>query len=140
MSVPSTASDFLPLLRESGLVDEARLSAFLERLGPKAPAEPAPLADLMIREGLLTRFQSEQLLQGKKPAVDKKAPDGTPFIAETPVVVTTDNMQQVFDDGNANASTVLGDDRVWYQQLRGLAHAAIPAPGFSPGTCSAWRA
>src|SRR4051795_1826173 len=48
----------------------------------------------------------QQLLQGQKPAVDKKAPDGTPFIAETPTVVTTKNMQQVFDDGNAKVSDV----------------------------------
>src|SRR4051812_7440137 len=48
----------------------------------------------------------EQLLQGQKPSVDKKAPDGTPFIAETPTVVTKKNMQQVFDDGNAKISDV----------------------------------
>jgi len=48
----------------------------------------------------------QQLLQGQKPSVDKKAPDGTPFIAETPTVVTVKNMQQVFDDGNAKVSDV----------------------------------
>jgi D-xylose transport system substrate-binding protein len=48
----------------------------------------------------------QQLLQGQKPTVDKKAPDGTPFIAETPTVVTVKNMQQVFDDGNAKISDV----------------------------------
>jgi D-xylose transport system substrate-binding protein len=48
----------------------------------------------------------QQLLQGKKPTVDKKAPDGTPFIAETPTIVTTKNMQQVFDDGNAKVTDV----------------------------------
>jgi D-xylose transport system substrate-binding protein len=48
----------------------------------------------------------QQLLQGKKPTVDKKAPDGTPFIAETPSIVTTKNMQQVFDDGNAKVTDV----------------------------------
>ena len=48
----------------------------------------------------------QQLLKGQKPTVDKKAPDGTPFIAETPSIVTTKNMQQVFDDGNAKVTDV----------------------------------
>ena len=48
----------------------------------------------------------QQLLKGQKPTVDKKAPDGTPFIAETPTIVTTKNMQQVFDDGNAKVTDV----------------------------------
>jgi len=48
----------------------------------------------------------QQLLKGQKPAVSKKAPDGTPFIAETPSIVTTKNMQQVFDDGNAKVTDV----------------------------------
>jgi D-xylose transport system substrate-binding protein len=47
-----------------------------------------------------------QLLNGQKPTVDKKAADGTPFIAETPVVVTKTNMETVFTDGNAKASDV----------------------------------
>ena len=49
---------------------------------------------------------AKQLLSGNKPSVSKKAPDGTPFIAETPVVVTKKNMEQVFTDGNAKASDV----------------------------------
>ncbi|WP_196807331.1 sugar ABC transporter substrate-binding protein [Candidatus Solirubrobacter pratensis] len=49
---------------------------------------------------------AKKLAAGEKPTIDKKAPDGTPFIAETPIVVTTDNMQKVFDDGNAKASDV----------------------------------
>ena len=35
-----------------------------------------------------------------------KAPDGTPFIPQTPIVVTAENMQVVFDDGNAKISEV----------------------------------
>jgi D-xylose transport system substrate-binding protein len=58
------------------------------------------------REAAATVKLGEQLLQGQKPTIDKKAPDGTPFIAETPLVVTSKNMQQVFDDGNAKASDV----------------------------------
>jgi D-xylose transport system substrate-binding protein len=57
-------------------------------------------------EAAATVKLGQQLLNGEKPTVDKKAPDGTPFIAETPVVVTAKNMQQVFDDGNAKVSDV----------------------------------
>jgi D-xylose transport system substrate-binding protein len=57
-------------------------------------------------EAAATVKLGQQLLQGQKPAIDKKAPDGTPFIAETPTVVTSKNMQQVFDDGNAKIGDV----------------------------------
>src|SRR4051794_4835565 len=48
----------------------------------------------------------KQLLSGNKPDITKKAPDGTPFIAEPPTIVTTKNMEQVFTDGNAKATDV----------------------------------
>jgi len=57
-------------------------------------------------EAAATVKLGKQLLAGQKPEVAKKAPDGTPFIAETPKVVTKDNMEQVFTDGNAKASDV----------------------------------
>jgi D-xylose transport system substrate-binding protein len=57
-------------------------------------------------EAAATVKLGKQLLAGQKPTVSKKAPDGTPFIAETPKVVTKDNMEQVFTDGNAKASDV----------------------------------
>jgi D-xylose transport system substrate-binding protein len=47
-----------------------------------------------------------QLANGETPEVTEKAPDGTPFIPQTPIVVTPDNMQQVFDDGNAKIADV----------------------------------
>ena len=37
---------------------------------------------------------------------DKTAADGTPFIPQTPTVVTAENMQIVFDDGNAKIAEV----------------------------------
>src|SRR3954451_19338031 len=49
---------------------------------------------------------AKQLAAGKKPQIDKKAVDGTPFIALDPVVVNAENMQKVFDDGNAKISDV----------------------------------
>jgi serine/threonine protein kinase len=66
MAAPSTANDFLPLVRDSGLIEEARLQGFLNRLGAEALArEPSQLAELLVRYGLLTNFQVQQLLQGK---------------------------------------------------------------------------
>jgi D-xylose transport system substrate-binding protein len=47
-----------------------------------------------------------QLANGETPEVTEKAPDGTPFIPQTPIVVTPENMQQVFDDGNAKVADV----------------------------------
>jgi len=49
---------------------------------------------------------AKQLVAGQKPTIDKKAPDGTPFIEQTPVVVNADTMQIVFKDGNAKISDV----------------------------------
>jgi D-xylose transport system substrate-binding protein len=47
-----------------------------------------------------------KLANGEKPTVSDKAPDGTPFIPQTPTVVTADNMDVVFKDGNAKVSDV----------------------------------
>lgn len=49
---------------------------------------------------------AQQLVAGEKPTTEKTAPDGTPFIAMEPVVVNVDNMQQVFDDGNASIEEI----------------------------------
>src|SRR5205823_9501322 len=54
-------------VRKSGVADDKRLAAHLDRLraaGP-APADPTQLAGVLVRDGLLTHFQAEQLLQGK---------------------------------------------------------------------------
>ena len=47
-----------------------------------------------------------KMLNGEKPEVPDKAADGTPFIPQTPIVVTAENMQVVFDDGNAKIAEV----------------------------------
>jgi serine/threonine protein kinase len=68
MPAPGTADEFLDLVRKSGLMDNERLSAYLARLGAASamvPEEPAQLAGLLVRDGLLTTFQAEQILQGK---------------------------------------------------------------------------
>jgi serine/threonine protein kinase len=67
MPAPSTTEEFLDLVRKSGVVEDKRLDAYLVRLraaGP-VPPEPAKAAGLLIRDGILTHFQAEQVLQGK---------------------------------------------------------------------------
>lgn len=46
-----------------------------------------------------------QLAAGEEPTVEDEV-DGVPFIPQTPIVVTAENMQQVFDDGNAQVADV----------------------------------
>ncbi len=67
MSAPATNDELLSLVRKSGLIDEKRLDEYLAaRRGASAvPGSPKGLADLLVRDGLLTRFQANQLLQGK---------------------------------------------------------------------------
>jgi D-xylose transport system substrate-binding protein len=101
----------------------ASVISVLDKNGKKVPvsgqdASPAALQNILLGKQAATvykPFQLEakaasdlaiQLLKGDKPSVDKKAADGTPFIAETPIVVNADNMQQVFDDGNAKVTDV----------------------------------
>src|SRR5690242_20081569 len=67
MPAPSSAKEFLALTSKSGLVDAPRLQEYLSRrreAGP-LPEGPRVLADLMVRDGLLTRYQAEQLLRGR---------------------------------------------------------------------------
>jgi len=67
MPPPATAEEFLDLVCKSGLVTEKRLNEEVAQLDSSGawPVEPAQLADVLIRDGLLTHFQAEQLLQGK---------------------------------------------------------------------------
>src|SRR5262249_30940745 len=67
MPAPSTANDFLDLTRRSGLLEESRLEAYFQQLQShqQLPSDAARLAGFMVRDGLLTFFQAEQLLLGK---------------------------------------------------------------------------
>jgi serine/threonine protein kinase len=58
---------FLDLASRSGLLDAPHLHAYLQRLRQAGalPAGPGALAEVMVREGLLTRYQADQLLNGK---------------------------------------------------------------------------
>ena len=63
------ANKLLDLVRRSGIVDEAKLTSFLEKTARShgdAVFEDHPrLAELLIQEGLLTRWQADKLLAGK---------------------------------------------------------------------------
>src|SRR5262249_11188934 len=67
MPAPTTTDEFLELVRKSGVADEQRLVAYLARLraGGQVPPEPAKAAGLLVRDGILTHFQAEQVCQGK---------------------------------------------------------------------------
>jgi serine/threonine protein kinase len=67
MAVPATATEFLELVRKSGVVDEKRLEPHVQKLRAAGtlPEESAKLAGVLVRDGLLTHFQAEQIMQGK---------------------------------------------------------------------------
>jgi serine/threonine protein kinase len=66
MAAPSTVDEFLGVLHNSQLVDDSSLGACLARCnGPTRPETANDLADLLVRENLLTSYQAVQLLQGK---------------------------------------------------------------------------
>ncbi len=67
MPAPATAVEFLDLTRRSGVVDERRLEAHIQKLTAAGalPADAGKLASKLVQDGLLTHFQAEQLMQGK---------------------------------------------------------------------------
>lgn len=58
---------FLDLTRKSGLVDTGRLNFYLERLEQlePIPEDSKELANILVRDAVLSRFQADQLLSGK---------------------------------------------------------------------------
>jgi serine/threonine protein kinase len=64
-----TTNKLVDLLRRSNLVDEAKLTSFLEKAaathGEAALEDQHKLADLMLAENLITRWQADKLLAGK---------------------------------------------------------------------------
>jgi serine/threonine protein kinase len=67
MPAPATTNEFLDLVQKSGLVDQQRLDAYLAglRTSGRLSPEPARVAGCLVRDGILTFFQTEQLLEGK---------------------------------------------------------------------------
>jgi len=64
-----TTNTLVDLLRRSNLVEEARLTAFLDKVtaaqGEGILEDQSRLADAMIAENLITRWQADKLLAGK---------------------------------------------------------------------------
>ncbi len=67
MAAPTTEEELIALVRNSALVAEARLDEYLGRRKPGATAggTPLDLAQAMVVDGLLTKYQAEQLLMGR---------------------------------------------------------------------------
>jgi serine/threonine protein kinase len=67
MSVPASVEELLGLIRKSGMVEDAKLNAYLQRRqgGRGLPAEAKDAAEGMVADGLLTNFQAEQYMLGK---------------------------------------------------------------------------
>ena len=67
MSAPVSVEELLQLIRKSGMVDEGKLTAYLQRRqkGRGIPTDPREAAEGMVADGIITNFQSEQFLLGK---------------------------------------------------------------------------
>ncbi len=65
MPVAATSDQFVELLRKSQLVDDERLQTALKAAGSETSSEPKALADLLIKQGVLTPFQASLLINGK---------------------------------------------------------------------------
>jgi serine/threonine protein kinase len=64
MPAPVTPIDLLDLLRKSQLLDAAKLDAYLQSAGD-LPSDPAALANRLVADGIITKFQASQLLKGR---------------------------------------------------------------------------
>lgn len=65
MAAPANVDEFLDLVRKSGVVDEKRLDAYLAKSRATFPPEMTKVAGLLIQNGIITNFQSENILLGK---------------------------------------------------------------------------
>jgi serine/threonine protein kinase len=68
MPTPATFDEFLEVLGDSGILDEKRLEAFMEQwyVASSVPDDPRIFAEDMLKAGLITPFQKDNLLQGKR--------------------------------------------------------------------------
>ncbi len=65
MPAPTTAEEFLDLLRRSNVLPAKRLEDYLRDMTTSPDLAPKRLAKGLVRDGLLTFFQADQLMQGK---------------------------------------------------------------------------
>jgi serine/threonine protein kinase len=67
MSVPTSVEELVQLIRKSGMIEETKLSAYMQRrqFGRGLSNDVREFADEMITDGVMTYFQAEQFLLGK---------------------------------------------------------------------------
>lgn len=67
MSVPASADELVQLIRQSGMIDDNKLTAYLQarEVSRGLPADPSEFAGELVRDGIITDFQAEQFLLGK---------------------------------------------------------------------------
>jgi serine/threonine protein kinase len=65
MAAAATVEDLLELLRKSRLVEPAKLDGYFANSHTPIATTPKGVAELLVRDGLITGFQAEQLLLGK---------------------------------------------------------------------------
>ena len=68
MASPASVEEFLDLVHKSGVADDKRVDAYVQKLraAGRLPSDPSRLAGLFVHEaGLLTLFQAEHIMQGK---------------------------------------------------------------------------
>jgi serine/threonine protein kinase len=67
MPAPASANEFVDLVRRSQLLPDAKLDEVLtrHRLGGTLPSSVDQIANLLVREGLITFFQAKQLKLGR---------------------------------------------------------------------------
>jgi serine/threonine protein kinase len=67
MSAPATVDEFLELAGKSQLLEQQSLLAYLERrrTGSAVPDSARAMAEAMVKDGLLTWFQAQQLMLGR---------------------------------------------------------------------------
>src|SRR5260370_2315097 len=67
MPAPTTVEELIDLAKKSGVVDDKRLDAAVAKLRAAGtpPKEPGKLAGILVRDGILTHFQAEELWLGR---------------------------------------------------------------------------
>ncbi len=67
MSAPATIEEFLSVLDRTSLLEQKAVRDYVEglRTSGRLPGDPKDLAKAMVRDGLLTFFQAQQVVQGK---------------------------------------------------------------------------
>jgi serine/threonine protein kinase len=66
MTAPVSLPDFFRLIQQSGVADERTIRNHLAGLGIAIEGgDTRSVAEILVRDGLLTQFQADQLLQGK---------------------------------------------------------------------------